>query len=82
MLKSPKAFCNIQNVSATEISSRKQNLMALLCSTNSDIVKMKKITFSDYKRNYVTNDDIDIKFDTNLSNSRTNIKIKEFARIG
>ena len=43
MVKSPKAFCNIPKVSATEISLRKQNLMALLCSTNSDIVKIEKI---------------------------------------
>ena len=84
MVKSPKAFCKILNVSATEISFRKQNLMALLCSTNSDIVKIEKITFRRFwkhKRSYVTNDDIDMKFGTGVSNSRTNIKIKEFARI-
>ena len=46
MLKSPKAFCKILNVSATEILFRKQNLLALLCSTNSDIVTIEKITFS------------------------------------
>ena len=27
MVKSPKAFCNILNVSATEISFRKQNFL-------------------------------------------------------
>ena len=42
MIKSPKSFYNILNVSETEISFRKQNLMALLCSTNSDIVKTEK----------------------------------------
>ena len=46
MVKSPKAFCNILNVSATEISFRKQNLMTFLCLTNSNIVKIEKITFS------------------------------------
>ena len=79
MVKSPKAFCNILNDSATEISFRKQNLMALLCSTNSDIVKIEKITFSRLEN---TNDDIDMKFGTDVSNSSTNIKIKEFTRIG
>ena len=54
MVKSPKAFCNILNVSATEISFRKQNLMALLCSKNSDIVKMEKITFSRLKNTSAT----------------------------
>ena len=39
-------FCNILNVSATGIPFRKQNLMALLCSINSGIVKIEKITFS------------------------------------
>ena len=59
--------------------------MALLCSTISDIVKIEKITFSrlrKHKRNYVTNDDIDMKFGTDVIISRTNIKIKEFAQIG
>ena len=42
MVKSPKAFCNILNVSATEISFRKQNLMGLLCSTNWNIVQIEK----------------------------------------
>ena len=54
MVKSPKAFCNILNVSASEISFRKQNLMALLCSTNSDIVKIEKITFSRLENTSVT----------------------------
>ena len=54
MFKSPKALCNILNVSATEISSRKQNLMALLCSTNSNIVKIEKITFSRLENTSVT----------------------------
>ena len=54
MVKSPKAFCKILNVSATEISFRKQNLMALLCSTNSDIVKIEKITFSRLENTSVT----------------------------
>ena len=40
------------------------------------------LSFRKHKRNYVTNDDIDMKFGTDVSNSRTNIKIKEFARIG
>ena len=84
MVESSKAFCKILNVSATEISFRKQNLMALHCSTNSDIIKIEKITFSrlENKRNYVANDEIDMKFGTDVSNSRTNIKIKEFAWIG
>ena len=46
MVKAPKAFYNILNVSATEISFGKQNWMPLLCSTNSDIVKIEKISFS------------------------------------
>ena len=54
MVKSPKAFCNILNVSATEISSRNENLMALLCSTNSDIVKIENITFSRLENTSVT----------------------------
>ena len=54
MFKSPKAFCNILNVSATEISFRKQNLMALLCSKNSDFVKIEKITFSRLENTSVT----------------------------
>ena len=84
MVKSPKSFCNILNLSATETSFRKQNLTALLCSTNSDIVKIEKVTFSrlENKRNYVTNYDIDVKLGIDVSNSRTNIKMKEFARIG
>ena len=54
VIKSPKAFCNILSVSATEISFRKQNLMALLCSTNSDIVKIEKITFGRLENTSVT----------------------------
>ena len=54
MVKSPKAFCNILKVAATEISSRKQNLMAFLCSTHSDIVKIEKITFSRLENTSVT----------------------------
>ena len=56
MVKSPKAFCRILNVSATEISSGKQNLMALLCSTNSDIVKIEKIwqMFAVHERNILS----------------------------
>ena len=54
MVKSPKAFCNILNVSATEIPLRKQTLMVLLCSTNSDIVKIEKITFSRLEKTSVT----------------------------
>ena len=53
--------------------------MALLCSTNLDIVKIEKNhfhSFRKHKRNYVTNDDIDMKFGTDVSNSRTNIKIE------
>ena len=42
MVELPKAFRNILNVSAAEISCRKQNLMALLCSIKSDIVKIEK----------------------------------------
>ena len=51
MVTSPKAFYNILKVSATEIPFRKQNLMALICSTNSDIVK---ITFSRLENTIVT----------------------------
>ena len=54
MLKSRKAFCNILNVSATEISFRKQNLKALFCLTNSDIVKIEKITFNRLENTSVT----------------------------
>ena len=54
MGKSLKAFCNILNVSVTEISFRKQNLMALLCSTNPDIAKIEKITFSRLENTSVT----------------------------
>ena len=54
MLKSPKAFCNILNVSATKISFRKQNLMALHCSTNSEVVKIEKMTFSRLESTSVT----------------------------
>ena len=43
MVESPKAFCNILNVYATEISFRIQNLMGPLCSTNSDVVKIEKM---------------------------------------
>ena len=42
---SPTAFCNILNISAAEISFRTQNLMQLLCSIKSDIVKIGKNTF-------------------------------------
>jgi len=44
MVESPKAFRNILNVSAAEISFRKQNLMALLCSIKLDIVKIEVCT--------------------------------------
>ena len=44
MIELPKAFRNILNISAAEISVRKQNLMALLYSIKSDIVKIKKCT--------------------------------------
>ena len=44
MVESPKAFRNILNVSAAGTSFRKQNLMALLCSIESDIVKIEKCT--------------------------------------
>ena len=54
MVKSPKVFCNILNVSGTEISLRKQNLMALFVSTNSDILKIEKITFSRLENTSVT----------------------------
>ena len=54
MSKSPQAFCNILNVSKTKILLRKQNLVALLCSTNSDIVKREKITFSPLENTSVT----------------------------
>ena len=54
MLKSPKACYNILNASATAISFRKQNLMALLCSTNLDIVKIENITFSRLENTSVT----------------------------
>ena len=42
------------------------------------IVKIEENHFQSvrkHKRNYVTNDDIDMEFGTNVSNSRTNIKI-------
>ena len=42
---SPKAFCNILNVSAAKIPFRTQNLMQLLWSTKSDIIKIEKNTF-------------------------------------
>ena len=44
MVELPKAFRNILNVFAAEISCRKENLMALLCSIKSDIVKTEKFT--------------------------------------
>ena len=44
MVELRKAFRNILKVSAAEISFRKQNLMALLCSIKSDIVKIEKCT--------------------------------------
>ena len=44
MLELPKAFRNILKVSAAEISFRKQDLMALLCSIKTDIVKIEKYT--------------------------------------
>ena len=39
-------------------------------------------SFRKQKHNYITSDDIDMKFGTDVSNSRTNIKINDFARIG
>ena len=42
LVELPKAFRNILNVSAAEISCHKQNLMELLCSIKSDIVKIEK----------------------------------------
>ena len=42
MLELPKAFRNILNVSAAEISFRQQNLMAFLCWIKLDIVKIEK----------------------------------------
>ena len=44
MVELPKALRNILNVSTAEISFPKQNLMALLCSIKSDIVKIEKCT--------------------------------------
>ena len=54
MVKLLKAFYSILNVSVTEITFHKQKLMALLCSTNSDIVKIEKITFSGLENTSVT----------------------------
>ena len=54
MVKLPNSFCNIPNVSATEISFRKQNFMAILCSTNPDIEKIEKITFIRLENTSVT----------------------------
>ena len=45
MVELAKTFRNILNVSAAEISFRKQNLMALLYSIKSDIVKIEKCSF-------------------------------------
>ena len=43
-----------ERVSATVFSFRKQNLMKLLCSTNSVTVKIEKITFSRLENTSVT----------------------------
>ena len=44
MVELPRDFRNILNVYAAEILFLKQNLMALLCSIKSDIVKIEKST--------------------------------------
>ena len=49
MVELPKIFRNIPNVSAADLSFRKQNLMALLCSIKSEIVKIEKHKFGKHK---------------------------------
>ena len=66
MVELPKAFRNILYVFAAEVSFRKQNLMALLCSIISDIVKIEKCTLA------LTDNDIDMKFGPDVINSAAN----------
>ena len=54
MVDSPKAFCNILNVFAAEISFRKQNLIALFCSIKLDIVKIEETAFNRLENTSVT----------------------------
>ena len=73
MVDLPKAFRNILNVSAAEISFRKQNLMTLLnqirhCKNR----KMHSWTFGKHKRKYITDNDIDMKFGPDVINSAVN----------
>ena len=73
------------NVSATESLFCKTKVNGTLFLNKFRHCKNRKnhfYSFRKHKRNYVTNDEIDMKFGTDVSNSRTNIKIKEFARIG
>ena len=44
MVELSKACRNILNISAAEISFCEQNVLALLCSIKSDIVKIEKCT--------------------------------------
>ena len=69
MLELPKVFRNILNVSAAEISIRKQNLKALLCSIIVKVRKMHSWSFGKHKRNYITDNDIDMKFGPDVMNS-------------
>ena len=70
MVELPKTFRNILNVSAAEISFRKQNLMALLCSSKSDIVKIEKCTLGRLvKTHYITDNEIDMQFGPDVINS-------------
>ena len=69
MVELPKTCRNILNVSVAEISFRIQNLMALLCSIESDIVKIEKCTVGNHKRKYITDYDIDMKFGPDVINS-------------
>ena len=74
MVELPNVFRNILNISAAEISFRKQNMMALLCSIKSDIVKIEKCTLGRLVNicKYITDNDIDMKFGPNVINSAVN----------
>ena len=74
---SPKAFCNIRNVSAPEIWFRTQNLMELLCWIISLIVNIADAPFvlQKDKRILNTNDYFDMTFGTDVT---TNLQKKYF----
>ena len=73
MVELPKVFPNILNVSAAEISFHKQNLMALLCSIESDIVKIEKCTLGRLVNTSVNKLlIIDMKFGPDVINSAAN----------